>query len=347
MSDLTYYAIGTAAYISVAFPLTFVVFYVFPAVDTNSQVYEDIYTTETLKTTYLDFAKLFYYVICLLLAFTMVNVISLKNIRKNPFLNELGSYSSVYKTLFFGPVYFLISANFSLYGRYDYVGWCDKEKIESRSQDYDSIIQYLLITFVRLFYPEAQLLTDDNPKCKHPSIAEVSLNNFFYFAIPLFIWCNFTHLSDIPFLRHFVLSWEDMKQWGWKQWTFFVFLISFFFLTLIYFNDEYYFRSPYRSMFYITLIIFIILFGIIYTKTHHLLTFHLHHYTLMMILTLLIGLQSIFATICLGTTSAIWMEGVAHYHYTPNWEKNHHYCNLKSLPEEKDDNIYLKDFILV
>jgi len=38
-----------------------------------------------------------------------------------------------------------------------------------------------------------------------------------------------------------------------------------------------------------------------------------------MILILFIGIQSVYASACLGVASAVWCDGVAEYNYDPIW----------------------------
>lgn len=74
---------------------------------------------------------------------------------------------------------------------------------------------------------------------------------------------------------------------------------------------------------YILWFVIIALFFVIVTlalrKTHHL---HIHHYTIGMVLILLIGYQSVPAALIMGFCNGMMIEGGSRWGYDPVWIKN-------------------------
>jgi len=62
---------------------------------------------------------------------TFVGLITLQNVRKNPFLDQHYKMDSFYKTLFIvNPVMFLITFNVNLRGAYDLKSYCNETEID-------------------------------------------------------------------------------------------------------------------------------------------------------------------------------------------------------------------------
>lgn len=74
---------------------------------------------------------------------------------------------------------------------------------------------------------------------------------------------------------------------------------------------------------YILWFFIIILFFVVVTlalrKTHHI---HVHHYTIGMVLILLIGYQSVPAALIMGFCNGMMIEGGSRWGYDPVWVKN-------------------------
>jgi len=92
--------------------------------------------------------------------------------------------------------------------------------------------------------------------------------------------------------------------------------------VLVYFIVVYSMGSKYIGW-YILWFVIIALFFVIVTlalrKTHHL---HIHHYTIGMVLILLIGYQSVPAALIMGFCNGMMIEGGSRWGYDPVWIKN-------------------------
>ena len=69
------------------------------------------YRGDTFKSSYFPVSKLIFYLIMNIIGITFVNVVTLKNVRKNPFHNCFRNYNSTITTIFLTtPFLFLISS---------------------------------------------------------------------------------------------------------------------------------------------------------------------------------------------------------------------------------------------
>ncbi len=157
--------------------------------------------------------------------------------------------------------------------------------------------------------------------CKYPTIFERILSNYFFFILPFIIGLNFTYLDYIKELQKFTLSWEDMKNWGWDLWRLFIALCLFILFTISFLFYSLIKTSIYRFAVYIIFLIGLVLFIVIKTKKEkknnkH---FHLHHYALMVILNLLLGIHHEYFIILLGIFSGIMVEGCCRWGVSSCW----------------------------
>jgi hypothetical protein len=267
------------------------------------------------------------------------------NERKDPIADRDMDHTAFYKTLLFSSILFFFSGNFVLDGIYDEEDCLRKITLKQASvnyfvnDDYDNIYELILLIGMKMLSPNS---FKNNSCAERPTVFDVSVSNYIYFGLPLILMSNFNLFGRIPFLANFGLTCDSMKKWGWKQWTFFVFLFGSFGVILEYFSREYYQLSPYRLLFYACQLLFIILFLVIYTATHPDKKFHMHHYSLMMILIIFIGVHSKFARVCLGLASAVYVEGVAHYNYDAIWEDECDMDKCGGYHERKNKKNFLK-----
>lgn len=159
-------------------------------------------------------------------------------------------------------------------------------------------------------------------QCEYPVFFEIVLNNYFFIVLPFIIGLNFTYLDDLPALRDFNLTWHDMKNWGWLLWTLFILLCIFILSTMSFLfyclSQNSFQRLGVYAGFLIALFIYIYVRS---QKEKPKKTFHLHHYALMFLLSLLLGIHNEYFTILLGIFSGIMIEGCCRWGVSSCWDE--------------------------
>ena len=140
--------------------------------NTNSQLFENFYFRGMVFTEYLPVGQFVYYWIMLPVGFTFVNLVTLKNERKNPFLDNHMSYRSFILIItVIAPVFFFVSAIVALRGQNDLDGYCHSQyRPESEERE-------ILDTFPQ----------DETPSCKKYDFGEVFKYNYFVWTLGYFI----------------------------------------------------------------------------------------------------------------------------------------------------------------
>ena len=329
--------------IALAFPLITALEYLIPAFKISFKLYNVIYSLNNFSTIHLDFSKLFVYIFFLISGFAFINIVNLQKSPKNPFISPNG-YSDFKKSILIGILLFFISGNFLLLGKYDFEGFCpegteiqnisyDTETFYSKIKKHFSKISnfekithsislglYAFCKDLSTWFNPSFYFIEFTPVCKFPVFFERVFKNFFFFAIPFIISLNFTYVEEFPGLRDFNLSWEYMKFWSWKLWGLFFIMCGFILFTVSFLFLSFLKNSLIRLSFYASLLLVIGLYVIIRSKREapvkH---FHLHHYMLMIVFCLFLGIHSDFCLIIFGVFSAIMIEGSCRWGMDPCW----------------------------
>ena len=113
-----------------------------------------------------------------------------------------------------------------------------------------------------------------------------------------------------------------MQQWGKVCWSVFIFVIAFivFLLSLLY---EGFVAVGILKYYAIWLVVVIALFAANTYRLSGEAAFHLHHYTLAMILQVLLSQQSMVITIIQGFFAGVMVEGGSRWGYDPIWTPLH------------------------
>ena len=93
----------------------------------DSSIYEYLfYRGDTFYTKYVPIGTLVAYTLMNIVGYAFVNIVTLKYVRNNPFLDSHGSYNSILKVIFiWSPVMWLCSAIFMLRGVNDTESFCN------------------------------------------------------------------------------------------------------------------------------------------------------------------------------------------------------------------------------
>lgn len=152
---------------------------------TNCPFFENFYYRGMVYSEYIPFGQLIYYWIMLPIGFTFVNLVNLRNERKNPFLDNHLSYKSFIQTVtIVAPAFFFISAIVALRGQHDLDGYCQsgvsfKREVRMTGDPFfDSLPQ------------------DEEPSCKTYTLYEVFHYNYFVWTVGYFIGLQFTHMDQ-------------------------------------------------------------------------------------------------------------------------------------------------------
>ena len=135
---------------------------------------------------YLPVGQLIYYWIMLPVGFTFVNLVNLRNERKNPFLDHHLSYKSFVLTVtVVAPAFFFISAIITLRGQHDLDGYCNSDFVPilgKPSMTGDTFLDSLPV--------------DETPSCKTYTLQEVFKYNYMVWTLGYFIGLQFTHMDQ-------------------------------------------------------------------------------------------------------------------------------------------------------
>jgi uncharacterized membrane protein YfcA len=88
------------------------------------------------------------------------------------------------------------------------------------------------------------------------------------------------------------------------------------YLMAVYILDRYIY---WYIIWFVIIIVFFVVVTVAVKKTHHI---HVHHYTIGMVLVVLIGYQSIPAALIMGFCNGMMIEGGSRWGYDPIWVKN-------------------------
>ena len=88
------------------------------------------------------------------------------------------------------------------------------------------------------------------------------------------------------------------------------------YLLAVYILDRYIY---WYLIWFAIIVLFFVLVTLALKKTHHI---HVHHYTIGMVLVVLIGYQSIPAALMMGFCNGMMIEGGSRWGYDPIWIKN-------------------------
>lgn len=158
-------------------------------------------------------------------------------------------------------------------------------------------------------------------ECKYPVFFERVFQNYFFFILPFIFGLNFTYLDDIPELQKFNLAWHDMKNWGMDLWALFVALCLFILFTIGFLFYSLINTSLIRFGVYLLFMGVLIIYVFVRTNKEkknnkH---FHLHHYALMLVLNLFLGIHHDYFMILLGVFSGIMIEGSCRWGVSSCW----------------------------
>jgi len=158
-------------------------------------------------------------------------------------------------------------------------------------------------------------------ECKYPVFFERVFQNYFFFILPFILGLNFTYLDDIPELQKFNLTWDDMKNWGWDLWTVFAALCLFIFFTIGFLFYSLIQTSLLRFIVYLVFLAALLVYVLVRTNKEqkHKKHFHLHHYALMLVLNLLLGVHHDYFMVLLGAFSGIMVEGSCRWGVSSCW----------------------------
>ena len=148
--------------------------------------------------------------------FTFVNLVNLRNERKNPFLDCHLSYKSFLLTVtVIAPLFFFVSAIVTLRGQHDLDGYCTSDFMPKQQETVLTGDAFL-----------DSLPSDETPSCKTYTLQEVFKYNYMVWTLGYFIGLQFTHM-DQGIMQQFVLDWNVMKNWPPVLWAVFFAMIAF------------------------------------------------------------------------------------------------------------------------
>ena len=267
-----------------------------------------------------------FYTVMLLVGFVFVNVVNLRNERKNPFKGSDGTYADFKKTVLASVIVFFTSAIVMLKQTYDLSSYCTPGQEHTTPNIHaitenaihtvnylntDSVLPHIFMSIEKMNY--AGMLK--TPACHLYTDYEVFFYNYYIWTTGFFIGLQFTHM-DVGFLQQFTLDWNVMKNWPWYLWVLFVGLI-----TLLGSIASYVFYLYYTVGFFMTYIYLIGgAVGLIWLRgkmlgpNYHL---HIHHYFLGMFVSSIICYQNTFLTLVHSIFNGIMMEGGCRWGFSP------------------------------
>lgn len=88
------------------------------------------------------------------------------------------------------------------------------------------------------------------------------------------------------------------------------------YLLAVYILDKY---IGWYVLWFVIIILFFVVVTLALRKTHHI---HVHHYTIGMVLIVLVGYQSVPAALIMGFCNGMMIEGGSRWGYDPIWVQN-------------------------
>jgi hypothetical protein len=317
--DAKYYIQGTLIAMCLGLPLVCLIELMPLPIKIGKYIhfYTQIYTSLDMSTNYLDFTKLILYMISLTFGFVFINVVNLKNVRRNVLEGARGGYLDLKYILWISIMLFFFAVNFNFTSKYDYDNLCPQN-----SYIPNECIQFKVDgTLFQQLQDSIAIALDDlfnSPtKCRFPSYWERVLSNYLGFIIPFILGLNFTHLDGLPIIGDITLDWEAMKNWKWPTWVVFLSLVGLILFILCQHLYIWYIASTFRLAFYIISLVLMLIYAKVRSKTKH---FHLHHYMLMIILIPFLGVHQNLDLVLIGILSGIMIEGACKWGCGTCWE---------------------------
>jgi len=123
--DVLYFISGSVLYYFLCSPIAHYVSRFFDSFNTESTLFDDLYYRYYVHTKYLPIQQWVYYAIMLVTGFMFINIVNLKNSRKNPFLGARG-YADFKYNLFLAFFLFLTSGVVIFRHSHDLSSYCEK-----------------------------------------------------------------------------------------------------------------------------------------------------------------------------------------------------------------------------
>ena len=105
-----YCILGSLLYYCLTGLLAICIFTYIPDINTNSEIFANIYFRNTYYSSYIPLGALIYYLIANVIGFTYVNMVTLRNERKNPIHDARSSKESFFKIILISPILFFMSS---------------------------------------------------------------------------------------------------------------------------------------------------------------------------------------------------------------------------------------------
>jgi hypothetical protein len=124
--DILYFITGSVIYYYVCPPMAHLISKNFGYIDTESDLFDNLYYRYYVHTKFLSIHQWIYYGFMLITGFMFINIVNLKNVRKNPFAGPRKNFYDIKFTIFLCFFVFIFSGVVVLRQKHDLSSFCDK-----------------------------------------------------------------------------------------------------------------------------------------------------------------------------------------------------------------------------